>query len=412
MVETRRLNHLLEQIGGRVDLPDGDLVVALSGGADSAALAWFVTRSGRGVRFLHVDHGLDSSPRMRQAASAISSALGADLDVVEVELGPGPSLEGAARTARYRAFARAVPEPEILLTAHTRDDQAETVLMNLLRGAGLRGLSGIPPFRSPNIHRPFLGIDRGEAREVAALAGLPFLDDPMNLDVQLRRNVIRLEVMPSLRRFNPQITRSLARLAESARSDSDFLDRLADEVPVARGTSEVQLPAGALVAVDSVVSDRAIARAIRSIRGQGPSREELDRVSGVVAGESRAEQITPGITVAREGAMVVMSSGPSPSTQPEERALPVGSYLVCGLLIDVEERDEVCRVAPIGTSSAIFPAGTALTVVCPSPGEVEIRADGITAWHPGLKRHPVAFYQPGSTGYLLVSVTEEAGAWT
>src|SRR5690554_6166813 len=144
MAGTRRLTALAAEARSRLDLPDGDLVVALSGGADSAALAWLVGEEGRSVRAIHVDHGFPGSPLMRRAAMAVAAALDIPLEIVAVTVPEGPSPENQARIARYAALAAALKEGETLLTAHTADDNVETVIINLARGTGTRGLAGIP----------------------------------------------------------------------------------------------------------------------------------------------------------------------------------------------------------------------------------------------------------------------------
>ncbi|HWL48369.1 MAG TPA: tRNA lysidine(34) synthetase TilS, partial [Acidimicrobiia bacterium] len=205
MVETRRLKELTGRSGDLLRLPTGNLVVALSGGADSAALAYLIHHQGRDVRAVHVNHGLPASDRLEEAARAVARIVGIALEVVRIEVPPGASIEGQARKARYEALLAALQPGETLLTAHTRDDQAETVLMSLLRGAGSAGLAGIPT-RIGSVARPMLALTRSDTRELAGLAGLPFYDDPSNLDRGLRRNALRLEVIPDLAaRFNPRL---------------------------------------------------------------------------------------------------------------------------------------------------------------------------------------------------------------
>jgi len=412
MAATRRLSELVDRVSSRTKFPDRNLVVALSGGADSGALAYLAQLTGQEVRLLHVDHGFTHSLEMKVAAEAIAAKLEAPLETVEVTVPPGPSIEGQARRVRYGAFAAAVPESEALLTGHTRNDQAETVVLNMLRGSGVRGIAGIPPFRPPNIFRPLLDVSRSETREIAVLLGLPFRDDPMNLHPLLRRNAVRLEVIPFLERFNAQLTDSFARLANAARFDSEHLDAEASGVAIQTKGDSVRVAAGAVQSAEPAIVSRILSRMLRSIRDSGPTVEELDRIRAVLMGDSSSEQITPGIVVRREGPMLVMSATSEVFDKTAQVELVAGSHRIGDVVLDVEKRADVCRVASIGVRSAIFPASTSLTAVLSGSGEIVVSADGEPAWIAGVKRHPVAFYQPGSTGYLSVFTTEGSDEWT
>src|SRR5665811_1184702 len=155
MVDSRRLSTLAGTVLAKVRVPPSRCVVALSGGPDSAICAWVVVQAGVLVRALHVDHGLPGSPVVRGGAVAIAASLGIPLQIAEVTVGSGPSPEGLARTARYEALEASLDQDEVLLTGHTRADQAETILGNLLRGTGADGLAGIPRRRG-RIVRPLL----------------------------------------------------------------------------------------------------------------------------------------------------------------------------------------------------------------------------------------------------------------
>lgn len=412
MAATRRLSDLVDRVSSRTEFPDRNLVVALSGGADSGALAYLAQLTGQEVRLLHVDHGLTHSPQMKIAAEAIAIKLEAPLETVEVTVPPGPSIEGQARRVRYRAFAAAVSESEALLTGHTRNDQAETVVLNMLRGSGVRGIAGIPPFRPPNIFRPLLDVSRSETREIAVLLGLAFRDDPMNLDPLLRRNAVRLEVIPFLERFNAQLTDSLARMANAARFDTEHLDAEASQIAIETRGQSVRVATGAVQLAEPAIVSRILSRMVRSIREGGPSGVELDRILRVLAGDSSSEQITPGIAVRKEGPMLVMTAESEISEKSGEVDLVAGSHRIGDVVLDVEKRTDVCRVASIGVRSAIFPASASLTAVVSDSGEIVVSADGEPAWIAGVKRHPVAFYEPGSTGYLSVFTTEGSEEWT
>lgn len=295
MVATRRLSALTETVEARLDLPDGPLLVALSGGADSACLAWLATRHQPAVRSVHVHHGLPASDQMEEAAKGIADFLDLPIEIHRVTL--TRFSEAEARTERYRALESSSATDEWILTAHTADDQAETVLANLLRGAGVDGLAGIP-WRRGHIARPLLAISRSETRELATLVGLPWADDPANLDRFPLRNRIRHQLIPQLEaEYNPGLRRHL--------------------VAAAQGLAEVRVPAvaigeptglgwrapnGVLWAMGrpgAINVMRAIVRTIRS--GYGLDRAEAERVWAVISGEAAAAELTGGVKVWRSG---------------------------------------------------------------------------------------------------------------
>jgi tRNA(Ile)-lysidine synthase len=197
------------------------VVVACSGGPDSAALAhaaMALARAGRlgPVTLCYVDHQLrPDSAADGGVVSALARAGGADAAIVTVEVPrTGGSLEAAARTVRYQALEREAAGRTILV-GHTARDQIETVLMRMLRGTGVAGLAGIPARRG-RIVRPLLRLGRDEVEAYCARHQIAAADDPSNRDLRHFRNRIRLEILPSLRRVNPAIERSLLRLADAA----------------------------------------------------------------------------------------------------------------------------------------------------------------------------------------------------
>src|SRR5690606_31005852 len=142
--------------------------------------------------------------------------LGVPLQVVHVQVAPGASQERAAREARYAAFASALEEGELLLTAQHRDDQAETLLFRLLRGSGVRGLSGMPESRvlgSGLLLRPLLAVGRAELEGWAAAHQLQWINDPSNQCLDHSRNYLRHQVVPVLQQRWPQASGNIARAA-------------------------------------------------------------------------------------------------------------------------------------------------------------------------------------------------------
>ncbi|HET9020720.1 MAG TPA: tRNA lysidine(34) synthetase TilS [Ornithinibacter sp.] len=233
-------------------LRPGDLVlVACSGGADSLALAaaTAVEAPPQGLRAgaVVVDHGLQpGSAEVAAAAAGQLRDLGLDpVEVVPVSVvASGEGLEAAARTARYAALDAAATRhaAAVVLLGHTRDDQAEQVLLGLTRGAGSRSLSGMPAARD-RYRRPLLGVSRAQCRESAAAEGLRWWDDPMNEDpahlrVRARRALADLE-----RDLGPGVTAALARTASLLRDDADLLDDLAETAVAGLGPAPWQVEA-------------------------------------------------------------------------------------------------------------------------------------------------------------------------
>jgi tRNA(Ile)-lysidine synthase len=210
------------------------LCVAVSGGLDSTVLlhaAAVIAHRGR-LRALHVDHGLQpGSGAWGEACRAACAAANIPLEVLELRLSPaaGESVEAAARDARYEAIAARLDDGEWLLTAQHRDDQLETVLIQLLRGAGVAGLAAMParaPLGRGWLARPLLGFGRDELAAYAARNSLAWREDPMNESLRFDRGWLRARVLPAIRERWPAasttVGRSAAHLAEASRLLSDL----------------------------------------------------------------------------------------------------------------------------------------------------------------------------------------------
>jgi tRNA(Ile)-lysidine synthase len=221
----------------------GDVVLAaVSAGPDSTALVGALAALRdrgelAGVAAVHVDHGLRPGGADDAACAAASCArLGVPFESVAVRVGPG-NVQAEARRARYAALRAAAARAGAtrIATGHTRTDQAETVLLRLLRGAGARGLAGIPPRRG-TIVRPLIDQSRAEGIAFCARAGLAWREDPTNATPRFARNRLRLSVWPALLALAPAAERALARAADLARADERALSRLAAQL-VDDGTS-------------------------------------------------------------------------------------------------------------------------------------------------------------------------------
>lgn len=212
--------------------------IAFSGGLDSTVLLHLLGSHARNhasppLRAIHVHHGLQAAADTWPAhCQAICDSLGIELQVIHVQVTPGASLEQAARDARYAAFRQALGPGDILFTGQHCDDQAETLLFRLLRGAGLRGLAAMPGQRvlgQGSLVRPLLGCSRQQLQDYAQANGLAWIEDPSNADTQFARNYLRREVFPLLRQRWPQASQNFARAAEHLGEAQGLLDELAQD---------------------------------------------------------------------------------------------------------------------------------------------------------------------------------------
>jgi len=210
--------------------PSGRNLVAFSGGPDSVCLLHLLSRSRHAVNIevVHVDHGLDpASGERAENARELAAALGFDCAIERVTADGDGGPEAAARHARYRALAARMRSGDYLLTAHHADDQAETALLRLLRGAGPRGLAAMQPRRRLDpgwLTRPLLRWSRDEILDWLRRHELSAIDDPTNQDLALDRNFLRHRVMPLLGQRWPDARDTLVRVAELQRDAANAVD--------------------------------------------------------------------------------------------------------------------------------------------------------------------------------------------
>jgi tRNA(Ile)-lysidine synthase len=242
----------------------------LSGGLDSTVLLHALARDpqarAQGLRAVHVHHGLHSSAdQWAKHCAEFCNVLGVPLSMVEVQVerDAGHGLEAAARKARYAAFENLLLPDEILITAHHRDDQAETFLLRALRGSGPDGLAAMRPWRTlaAGQHwRPLLDTPRSELLAYAEQHGLAWLDDPSNQDLQHDRNFLRQRVLPLLRERWPQVDAAFAR---SAVLSADAVELLEREDALALAMARTVDPRALSV---PVLLDLPVARRARALR--------------------------------------------------------------------------------------------------------------------------------------------------
>ncbi|MGQ5259230.1 tRNA lysidine(34) synthetase TilS [Micromonospora sp. ZYX-F-536] len=249
----------------------GPVLVACSGGADSLALAaatvFVAPRLGRTAGLVTVDHGLQTGSAQRaEAVAAWARETGfAPVTVARVEVAGrlgGP--EAAAREARYEALTEVARQhgAVAVLTGHTRDDQAETVLLALARGAGPRGLAGMPARRElagVPLLRPLLMVGRDETRAACAVLGLTAWEDPHNTDRSYARSRVRADVLPALvGALGPGVLDNLARTALLVAADNAALDELAETALAAARHPDGGLSVSALAGLVPAVRGRVL----------------------------------------------------------------------------------------------------------------------------------------------------------
>ena len=297
------------------------ILVACSGGPDSLALAkaasFFARRGDYRVGAVVVDHGLqDGSAEVADRARAACEAMGLDPVLVRRVCVPASGMgpEAAARTARYGALDAAAAElgASAVLLGHTLDDQAEQVLLGLMRGSGTRSLAGMPAVRGIYL-RPFLGLRREQTLEICAHAGLDPWHDPSNRDPAYARSRVRTEVLPFLEeKLGPGIAEALFRSSRILSADADYLDaaaartfeELRTDAPSAggSGSADLLLPEAQLRDLAPALRQRVLALAALALGGAQPSYERLAAVESLLrrTGSAGPVQLVGKVSVYRQ----------------------------------------------------------------------------------------------------------------
>ena len=302
-------------------LPDETVVVAVSGGPDSMCMLRSLHLLGRLLRIhlevFHFDHRLreDSSLDARYVERA-AAKLGLSFHLCAADSAPakGESMEDWARRARLRALARTLKETgaDKAAMGHTVDDQAETVLLAIIRGAGLDAAAGIRPVQGPYV-RPLIDTTREEVEAfVRALRLRPRLD-PTNRDTRILRNAVRLRVIPEMERaVDREVKATLARTASVLREDAEELqdlarrafDELYSEEPLG-----FSLPATALISLPRALGTRVARQALYNV-GIVPTSENIDAVLDIASGRrGRRRSLPDGLLVTRDREYVRVSRG-------------------------------------------------------------------------------------------------------
>ena len=216
--------------------PGTEVTCAVSGGADSMALLVLAVAAGCTVTAVHVDHRLRSgSAAEADIVADVASRFGARFRRESIDVGAGPNQEARSRDARYAVL------PDDVMTGHTADDQAETIMLNLMRGASSSGLAAM----RPGLRRPILALRRSSTADLCRTLGIAVVDDPSNRDPAFLRNRVRHELLPVMNAMaNRDLVPVLTRQADLMRDDADLLDELAATLDPtdAKGLAAAPLP--------------------------------------------------------------------------------------------------------------------------------------------------------------------------
>ncbi|OIP92292.1 MAG: tRNA lysidine(34) synthetase TilS [Syntrophobacterales bacterium CG03_land_8_20_14_0_80_58_14] len=322
------LNQVRKTIADHSLLVQGDhLLVAVSGGADSVSLLQILARLADEYRLrltaAHLNHGLRGAESQREEAFVrrLSAEKGIacickTVDIGSLQRGKGRSLEEIGREERYRFLDEAAERCGAgkIATGHHRDDQAETVLMHLLRGSGPEGLRGILPIRAGRLIRPLLDVGRAEILEFLRLEGVPYMTDSSNLSPVFLRNRIRAELIPALTaNYNPRLVAALCHTAGIIRGEDDYLQgvvrRIIEGWAIAPNAAEAVVPVAAFCGLHEALQGRIIKRLLETAV---PSKSGIGyrHIEAVLAlfrksdGRCRSLDLPFGIRVEREGGLL------------------------------------------------------------------------------------------------------------
>jgi tRNA(Ile)-lysidine synthase len=291
---------------------DGSVLAAVSGGADSVAMLHILRGNGVPIAAGHYNHGLRETADADEAfVRSLCESLEIPFfsekgDVAGEAVRRRAGVEETAREMRYAFLERVRKDNgyDVIATAHTADDNVETVLMNLVRGAGLSGSCGIPPLRG-SISRPVLHMPRDDILRYLSERGIPFREDESNADTAYRRNYIRHEVVPLLKQINPSLTEAVTRLTVSLGEDEAHLTALAKAELVS------PFPAARLSRLPKPIASRICRLMVSEYSDHPPERIHIDAMLDIAAGgNGRRRNITSGLTVVKKGGMILIEKTP------------------------------------------------------------------------------------------------------
>lgn len=316
-------------------LPAGEMILcAVSGGADSMCLLHLLhelaPECGFVLQCAHFNHNLRGAESDRDEAfvrawceqQKIPLSCGS-ADVAAAAAQSSRGIEETARMLRYEFLERTAEALGAvrIATAHTANDNAETMLLNLVRGTGLQGLTGIPPRRGIVV-RPLLNMTRAQVESYCASHGVPYVEDSSNKDERYSRNFLRTQVIPLLEQMNPKAVEHFSAAARRLRGDNDWLTMQAERVveQAVQNGNEIRIDTTCL----AQLPDSVALRAIRILLGKNCTEPHLNSVLTLCRGADPSARVNlPGLTAYREYADLVIAA-------PEADLLPPESIPVCG----------------------------------------------------------------------------------
>jgi len=360
-------------------------LLAYSGGVDShvllQALALLRPQLSAPLVVVHVNHGIHAeSVRWAEHCRLVCERLGLEFDMhaVNARPQPGESPEAAARLARYTVFTGLIGPGDMLLTAHHQDDQAETLLLQLLRGAGPKGLAAMPElkaFAAGHHARPLLGFSRESLTAYARQQGYSWIDDPSNDEVAYKRNFLRHEILPRLRGQWPAVARTLSRSAGHCAEASELLDELGDsDLDALQLEDSISLPG--LLALSAPRQRNLLRRWCVRRQLALPTEAQLQQIQQqIVAAPDHLPLISwPGAELRRYQGRLYLQP-PLPPLPPD-----------CSLTWDL---DQVLKL-PQGTLTAVIGCQTGLSVrIRQQPIRVKFRVGGERLLMPSGHHHPL-----------------------
>ena len=411
MTSPLKLEHQIEATiqSRRMLIPGDRVAVAVSGGPDSVGLLSILQslKSKWGFRILaiHLDHGLRGiySREDAQFVKQICHHLQIALTIEKLDLKKatarqkGLSLQEYAREARYEVLltlANKMGATKIAL-GHTADDQVETVLMWMIRGAGTKGLGGIQPTRRPYFIRPMLGVSRSEILAYLASRELEYRVDHSNLQPIYLRNRIRLELIPILKRYNPSLVKVLSRQADIVREEDGFLDQLAikslKQTKVVSTEVSLVLDRTRLLALPLTLRRRVVRLAIQRMTKmiQGPRFDSVESVlNRVVEGQSGKWVMVHGIRIGREYDAIqfqelTLGTECVEPYKAVNRAVPIPSQVIwplTGQTLDITLRKSPTFFYQTESHQALLDAETFTPLLI------------IRTWQPGDQFYPLGLY--------------------
>lgn len=395
-------------------LPRGPIAIAFSGGLDSSVLLHCLAASTearkRGLRAIHVNHQLHADSDA-WAVHCVKICNSSDVPLqtlpVRVDRGQGRGLEASARDARHAAIQSAMRREEIIAFAHHRDDQAETVLLRLLRGAGPEGMAAMRSLRAfgpGQAWRPLLAHPRSELVAHANEFQLEWLEDPSNRDTRIDRNFLRERAIPLLRERWPNLQSTFSQSAQWMRGAADFIEQQSDiALATLRGPDPASLHASGWLALADALRDPVLRSWLRDLGLPPPNRHQVGELERQLR-EARADRLPcvrwPGVEL-RRYRQWIHAIAPMPRVPANWQQTWNGNALALpadlGTLVLVDERDKAITLPDADHLQVRFRRGGERIRLRDEPIHHELRdlfqKSGVPPW--SRDRMPLVFHADG-----------------